>query len=795
MDSLVNKHRLSFAEKEANDQQYYKDNIDDIETNGRSKSFNGITEKKRKKVNYDLYNNILDTKDFEYVCQPYGAEVGELPARMVNRDIVSGRIKAIEGMEMKRPFPWKPIAVNRDATTRKEEAMYGKMREYVVNSIMGPIQENIQKKAMEQTKGRELNEQEMQQLQAQIQEEYEAQTPDKVKQYMEREYQDPAEVMSHQILTYLIQEQKIKAKFAKGWKHAQLSAEEIYYVGIVNDKPVMNVVNAMYFNHGGTTDTQFVEESPWCSAEYRMAPSEVVTHFPELTDKQIDDIYENYAYYKERTHQDSLFSFEEEVDEYTGNYIRVLHCCWRGLRKIGFLTYLDENGEAQLDYVDEHYRLNLDAGDLSIEWEWLPEVYEGWKIGSDIYVGMGPVVGQLKDLNTLHNAPLPYKGVTYDNMNSEPTSTMDRMKMFQYYYNIVMYRLEILLASDKGKKILMNIKSIPTESGIDIEKWQYLFESTPFMWFNPDEEGGQYQDANTLAKTIDMSMASDIGKYMEFAAYLKEECGKSVGITDVVLGDVQASAEVGNTRQQLIQTSNILEPMFNLHNQCKRNVLQALIECAKVAYSAKDPGVLSYVLDDMSHQFFKIDQELLDNSTIGIFVTDSSMAEEAKETIKQLSHAAMQNDKIKLSAAAKVVRQDNPQEAEEILRAAEKEQEALHAKEQQAQRESNEKIKQMEIQDKQEERKHELDKIKLEESLKTDRELKKQAMLSVGFNENKDMDGDGKLDIMEIYQNGKNADLAMKEHNLKRDEFEHNKKIDKEKIEVEKMKANKGTSK
>ena len=55
------------------------------------------------KVNYDLFNNILDTTDFEYVTKPFGnKEEGELPARLVNRDILSNKIKSVLGMEQRR---------------------------------------------------------------------------------------------------------------------------------------------------------------------------------------------------------------------------------------------------------------------------------------------------------------------------------------------------------------------------------------------------------------------------------------------------------------------------------------------------------------------------------------------------------------------------------------------------------------------------------------------------------------------------------------------------------------------
>jgi len=113
--------RLSINQKNANNKAWYKQQADslDVKHTDINTGNHGISEYKRMKVNYDLFNNILNIRDFEYVCRPFGSEVGELPAQMVNRDIVSGKIKAILGMELKKPFSWSVIATNPEATTRK----------------------------------------------------------------------------------------------------------------------------------------------------------------------------------------------------------------------------------------------------------------------------------------------------------------------------------------------------------------------------------------------------------------------------------------------------------------------------------------------------------------------------------------------------------------------------------------------------------------------------------------------------------------------------------------------------
>ena len=373
-------------------------------------------------------------------------------------------------------------------------------------------------------------------------------------------------------------------------------------------------------------------------------------------------------------------------------------------------------------------------------------------------------------------------------MNSTTTSLVDRMKFYQYLYNIIWYRIELLAASDKGKAILLNANLIPKSSGLDVEKWLYMLEANKLGLLNPNEEGNRGADIASAVKEVDMSMVSDIQKYIQLLEYIEKRCGESVGITKQVEGQISSQDAVRNTQQALIQSANILEPYFEVHNNIKRNVLQILIDTAKSVYSESQPSHLSYVLDDMSVRLLQIDYDLLENSTYGIFVSNSMKSDQALQMVQQLSHAAMQNQKIELSDVIKIMKSDSIQEAEELLKKAEKEriereqqmqQQQIDAqqKEAQAQREWQEKIMDKEHVNKMEE---------IEK--KGELELQKQAMLSVGFNEDKDLDKDGVPDVLEIYKAG--ADVSIKERNLKlqEDKLEQQKKEHEDNVKLENKK-------
>ena len=284
-DPILQTERLTFAQKNKNDKQWYKDWADRLDSNHSTMiySTNDVSEYKRMKVNYDLFNDKINLEDFSYVCKPFGATMGELPARMVNRDIVSAKIKAVLGMEMKRPFDWSVLAVNPEATTRKEQKETELIKEYVNNIITKPIRQQLEIQAQEQTKGRELTPEEQQQIMADIEEQMKAMTPNEVKKYMQREHQDPAEVLANQLLEYFLQKEDVKSKFDLMFKHGLLSAIGVMTVNVLNGEPVMWNVNSMRFSCDSSPDISFIEDSESATCEYRMTPSEIVKYFGDVS--------------------------------------------------------------------------------------------------------------------------------------------------------------------------------------------------------------------------------------------------------------------------------------------------------------------------------------------------------------------------------------------------------------------------------------------------------------------------------------------------------------------------------
>ena len=129
---------------------------------------------------------------------------------------------------------------------------------------------------------------------------------------MERDHQDPAEVLTHQLLQYLTKKCGLKRKFNTAFKHGLLSAKEVMYVGILNGEPEVWNVNSMRFNCEKSSDSEFTEDGESASCLHKMTPSTIVQYFGDvLKAHEIDRIYEAWGGDRSGDMTEDLFALHE----------------------------------------------------------------------------------------------------------------------------------------------------------------------------------------------------------------------------------------------------------------------------------------------------------------------------------------------------------------------------------------------------------------------------------------------------------------------------------------------------
>jgi hypothetical protein len=297
--------------------------------------------------------------------------------------------------------------------------------------------------------------------------------PEQIQKYMSKDYKDIAEITAYHSLMYLKNKLNINHEFFKGWKDALVGGEEIYYIGIVNGEPCLERINPIYFDYDTeTSDLEFIHEAQWCCYEMNMSVTELYDRlYDKMTEKQLNELLDmmsdsakgginpevrktslDYPHIKTHT----INGFSSNPFDGSGDNIKVYHVCWKSFKKIGFVTIIDpETGMPETYEVDETYK---EIGmEISVEWKWIIETWEGYRAGEDLYIGIEPVEYQYVSSDNPNAQRLPYTGVIYNNTNSRPRSLVSMMKPLQYMYIVLWYRLELAMARDKGKVVNMDI--------------------------------------------------------------------------------------------------------------------------------------------------------------------------------------------------------------------------------------------------------------------------------------------------------------------------------------------------
>lgn len=646
---------------------------------------------------YNLYNSIFDEKDFKSITNPFKVE-GGFPATPHDFNIIRPKVDLLIGEETKRPLNFRVIRTSQEATSEMQE----KQKQMILQYIEAAITAN-------------MSPEEAQQFQQQLQS-GEIMPPEQIAKYMDKDYKDIVENTAYHSLTYLREKLDLDSEFIKGWKDGLISGREIYYVGVLNAEPYAERVNPICFSYDKSPDLDFIEDGSWCCRKMRMPITEVYDrYYDKLEEKDLDKLEEMIGSTPGRNLGDrspvdmgiQLRIYDNPIFEGSGkSLVNVWHCCWKSFKKIFYVTTTDDAGQPQINIVDETYQPV--GNEVSIEPDWIIEVWEGYRAGSDLYFGIQPIEYQHVSIDNPNSQKLPYCGAIYSNTNSKPRSLVSILKPLQYMYIVLWYRLELAIARDKGKVVNMDITQIPKSMNISPAKWMHYLSSVGVNFINPYEEGwnipgregGKPAQFNQIT-ALDLTMSNIIAEYIQLMDKIEELAGTISGITQQREGAVSSSEMVGNVERSVVQSSHITEPLFWVHNQCKRRVLNMLLNTAKGAWEETGKQKLQYIFDNGERAFLDITPKFY-YEDMDVFVSDTSKDLENIQKLQQLIQPAMQNG-ASLLEAAEILTNDNFNIIKQKLKDMQTRQEQIQQQQQEAEAQQQQQLQQMQNESKQQE--------------------------------------------------------------------------------------------
>ena len=644
------------------DDNWFKKNIDFAE-HLLTSDVNLRSNFKNKKSNYNLRANIINVKDFEKYINPDNLDLESLPASFQHIGIENSKINLLLGEYSKRKKEFKAYisANDRDGISRKEESLMDQIKQELTDII----------------KKDSISEEEIVKRLKQLQE------------FQSYQFQDVAEITANKILKKEYKEGDFDFVFLRTFEDLLVGGEEIMYCGVLGGNPVMRRVNPMnLYTMGG--NSMYIEDADIIvEYGYKSVGQVVDDYWEELSEDDIDFLERGktdasmggggiglnrdisvYDYYGEQgalsifhPNEMGTRTFSGAFDTY-GN-VRVLKVCWRSRRKIGELTYFDEDGQEQKDWVPEDYKPNKDLGEV-VRWIWVNEWMEGTKIADHIYTVMRPVPYASKSLVNKSKGTPPYVGSVNSTNDYKVQSLMDVMKPLTYSYDIAYYKRELEIATYKGSFAAINSSLVP--SGWDPKEWMRYVTMNKFAWLDPTNEilkgpaqGKSAGAFNQLtAQQINIGDPNAIGMYTNILLDIENTLGKIAGVSGAREGQIENREAVNNVERELSQTSHITEKWFAIDANFRKRVLTKFLECCKYAYK-RNPKKGQYLLDDLGQQIVsKFDEFVL--SEYDIHVSNSTNDTQLYNDLRSLSQAAIQNGQATISDLIAISQSESVQE-------------------------------------------------------------------------------------------------------------------------------------
>lgn len=327
--------------------------------------------------------------------------------------------------------------------------------------------------------------------------------------------------------------------------------------------------------------------------------------------------------------------------EVNDNLYEVWHVVWRGEARRGILTYINEVGIEATRVVDEDYQLNKAAGDISIEWAYEPQVYEGYRIGNR-YTAIYPIKARPIAFN--RNGKLPYNGI----MEILPyMGKFDIIKIvtpYQVMRNIISYHREMVIAKNKMLILMMPQSLIQDDS----EDKVYRMAADGILLVDDSEDTNSQKMAQV--RLLNANMGQYITELTNLMESIKLEARELVDMNAQRYGQIAQSAGATNTQQAISQSamgSVIINQMFD---EFRKRDYNRDIDYAKLAYV---DGLDTAYWDEVGkRQFISLDVSSFINSDYSVTVRNDAKEVDKLQQLRQWAFSAAQNGDLEMAIAA-----------------------------------------------------------------------------------------------------------------------------------------------
>lgn len=388
----------------------------------------------------------------------------------------------------------------------------------------------------------------------------------------------------------------------------------------------------MFDNYLSDKDREYLEKyyaNREHSSKTKFLYNQYFEYYPEVCEKFSKEEREFFR-------KNSISPYDEN-----SNLFEVWHVVWRGEARKGVVTYVNEIGFETTKIVDETYELNPEAGDIKVEWEYEPQVYEGYRIGnrsSAIYpIKARPIAYQ-------RDGKLPYNGIMEVLPMMGKFSIIKLITPYQIMRNIFIYHREMVIAKNK-MLILLLPQSLVAE---DAEDRIYKMAADGTLLIDDSEDSNSQKAAQV--RLLNANMGEYIRQMTELIEIVKQAAREVVDMNMQRYGEIAQSAGAATTQEAVARSSMGSVIITEVFDQMRARDYTRDLDFAKLAYI---DGLDTTYYDELrKKRYLSLDVNSYLYCQLGVVVKNDAKEIDKLNQLKQWAFSAAQNGDLQMAKEA-----------------------------------------------------------------------------------------------------------------------------------------------
>ena len=641
------KQRVSSSEK--NKPEWYAQCIDWIIAQGQAINDPLVVEEEM-----NILKGDIPEKYYKKALNPYNAtdkKYKRFPADMRNYDMIQGILRRYVSEYTKNPHDFIVGANNPDVVFARNAKLKEEVSILVQNAIAAKLTESYNQYIQQGGDPKQFNPQEQIDIEAFIKE-------------FNENYIDDISAQGQELLNVIRDITDDTLLYTTAYFHFVAFGRCYTYSDVVGDQLVKRVVHPRDA-FPIPNDSFFVEDYDMFAERRRLTYQQIIDEFDnELTEQEREFLD---TYYGRSTSQNSVPLTFSKLRYYTGNncdkfseeevgilqkeknlfvdnnsnLYDVWHVVWRGETRVAIVTYITQAGIISQRIEPEDYVLNKELGDISIEYDYKSQVYEGVRIGART-TAIYPY--KARAISYERNGKLPYNGLTELLPGFGKFSVIDLLTPYQVFYNIVAYHREMVIAKMK-LSVLLVAKSL---LGKNREDTIYKMLADGVLYIEDENDQGMLRAQQV--RFLNNNIGDYVTQLTNLLADIENNAKMKADMTPQRYGEIANSAGKGVTEEAIVRGSMgsvILE--FRMDTLRERDYARDLdftklawIDGLETSYRASN-GDVKYVSLNINNHVY---------ADYVIKAKNSVIEKEKLEQLRQFAFSAAQNGDSQMAIAA-----------------------------------------------------------------------------------------------------------------------------------------------